>query len=74
MKITIRIFALTIALVGLSTSSFSRQSPRAAAYHPSALSEAAGMNSMPIPMCGPYLPTCPPGCKESGCPGPSSQQ
>ncbi len=67
MKTTIRIFALSLALVGLSTSSFSRQAARATDYHPSALSAAAGVSSFPIPWCGPKLPTCPPDCKTSGC-------
>ncbi len=60
MKTAIRIFAMTIALTGLSTSSFSITKPaaQAVANHPAPFASTSGMSALPIPMCGPYI--CPP--------------
>jgi len=52
MKLTVRIFALSIVCAGIAAASFS--SNRAQTI-PSYLSATA---HMPVPTCGPYMPGC----------------
>jgi len=58
MKTTVRIFAMTLVLAGLSTSSFSRPATQSVANRPAPFASTSGLSSMPIPWCGPYI--CPP--------------
>jgi hypothetical protein len=58
MKTTIRIFAMTVALTGLVSSSFSPAPGRIIPSHLSAYSSGPGPLSLPIPTCGPGLPGC----------------
>jgi len=53
MKLAIRIFALSVVLVGVAAASVSSSSSRVIASHQSA---TAGN---PIPVCAPGLPGCP---------------
>jgi len=58
MKTTIRIFAMTVALAGLVSSSFAPASSRTIPSHLSAFSSGPGPLSLPIPTCGPGVPGC----------------
>lgn len=58
MKMTIRIFAMTIALAGLFSSSLSSASTPAIPSHLSAFAAGPGPLTLPIPTCGPGVPTC----------------
>jgi len=53
MKLAIRIFALSIVLVGVAAASVSSSSSRVIPSHQAA---TAGN---PVPLCAPGLPTCP---------------
>jgi len=52
MKLAIRIFALTVVLAGVAAASVSSSSSHVA-------STQAVPTSMPGPVCGPGVPTCP---------------
>ena len=54
MKLAIRIFALSVVFAGVAAASLSSASTQAS---PSSLAASA---RLPIPACGPNLPTCPP--------------
>jgi hypothetical protein len=54
MKLAVRIFALSVVIAGAAAASLSSSSTHAIRSHQSAT------ESMPIPGCGPHLPTCPP--------------
>lgn len=58
MNLTIRIFAMTVALAGLVSSSFSSASTTVLPSHLSAYSSGPGPWSLPVPTCDPSLPTC----------------
>jgi hypothetical protein len=53
MKLAVRIFALSLVAAGAAAASFSPSASRAVVSHQAA---AAGL---PIPACGPGVPTCP---------------
>jgi hypothetical protein len=53
MKLAIRIFALSIVLVGVAAASISTSASRVLPSHQAATA------SNPIPLCAPGLPTCP---------------
>ncbi len=53
MKTTIRIFAMTLALAGLATSSFSRPTTQVIPNQPVPFASVSGLNAMPIPACLP---------------------
>jgi len=57
MKTSIRIFAMTVALTGLVTSSFSSASTPAIPSHLSGFALGPGPD-LPIPTCGPGVPDC----------------
>jgi hypothetical protein len=54
MKLAIRIFALCVFVAGAAAASVSSASTATFQSHQSASS------SLPVPTCGPHLPTCPP--------------
>jgi len=58
MKTTLRIFAFTVALTGLITSSFSSPANTRIPSHLAAFSAAPGPLGLPIPTCDPSVPTC----------------
>jgi len=60
MRIVIRIFAMSVALAGLATSSFSSPAMQTIPSHLSATAHGHGPLSLPIPTCGPGVPTCGP--------------
>jgi len=53
MKLAVRIFALSIVLAGVAAASVSSSSTHAFRSHQSAT------ETLPIPTCGPGIPTCP---------------
>jgi hypothetical protein len=54
MKLAIRIFAFTVVIAGAAAASVSSSTTHAVASHQSATS------ALPVPQCGPHVPTCPP--------------
>lgn len=58
MNATIRFIALTVALTGLVSSSFSSASDRMIPSHLAAISSGPGPLSLPIPGCDPSAPAC----------------
>jgi len=54
MKFAIRIFALSVVVAGATAATLSSASTHAVASHLSATA------SLPVPGCGPHVPTCPP--------------
>jgi len=54
MKLVVRIFALSVVIAGAAAASVSSSTTHAVRSHQSAT------ETMPIPACGPYVPTCPP--------------
>ncbi len=52
MKLAIRIFALSVVFAGVAAASVSSSSVRVLASHLSAT------DSLPVPGCGPHIPTC----------------
>jgi hypothetical protein len=54
MKLAIRIFALSVVVAGAAAASVSSSTPRVLPSHQSGTSE------MPVPLCGPGMPGCPP--------------
>jgi len=54
MKLAIRIFALSVVVAGAAAASVSSATTHAVP------SRQAASASLPVPMCGPNLPTCPP--------------
>jgi hypothetical protein len=58
MKLAIRIFAMTIALAGLVSSSFSTASPRNLPSHLAPVTAGPGPLSLPVPFCAPGVPGC----------------
>jgi hypothetical protein len=53
MKLVVRILGLSVVLAGAAAASLSSSTPKVLASHQSA---TAGL---PIPVCGPNIPTCP---------------
>ncbi len=60
MKIAIRIFAMTIAVTGLVSSSFAPAPARTLPSHIAAVSLGPGPLSLPVPFCAPGVPGCTP--------------
>lgn len=58
MKTTLRIFAFTVALAGLISSSFSSTSTAMLPSHLSAFASGPGPLGLPVPTCDPSVPTC----------------
>ena len=58
MKIAVRIFAMTIAVTGLVSSSFAPAPARAINSPAAAVAMGPGPLSLPVPMCGPGVPGC----------------
>ena len=54
MKLAVRIFALSVVIAGAAAASVSSSTTSAVVSH------QAVTKAMPIPACGPYVPTCPP--------------
>ncbi len=54
MKLAVRIFALSVVIAGAAAASVSSSTTQAVRSHQSATER------MPVPACGPYVPTCPP--------------
>jgi hypothetical protein len=54
MKLFVRIFALSVVIAGAAAASVSSSTIHSVASHQSVTER------MPIPACGPYVPTCPP--------------
>jgi len=54
MKLVVRIFALSVVIAGAAAASVSSSTTHMVRSHQSAT------ETMPVPACGPYLPTCPP--------------
>ena len=54
MKLVVRIFALSVVIAGAAAASVSSSPTHAIRSHQSAT------EALPIPTCGPYIPTCPP--------------
>ena len=53
MKLAIRIFALSVVVAGAAGASISSHGSNMIASHQSATA------SLPVPGCGPHVPTCP---------------
>ncbi|HEY3626407.1 MAG TPA: hypothetical protein VGL00_08980 [Terracidiphilus sp.] len=53
MKLVVRIFALTVVLAGAAAASLSSSTTHA-------ISHQSATERLPVPACGPYVPTCPP--------------
>jgi hypothetical protein len=53
MKLAIRIFALSVVVAGGAAAAISPRTANAVSNHLSATA------SLPIPTCGPHVPTCP---------------
>jgi hypothetical protein len=60
MKLAIRIFAMSVVLAGLSAASVSSATLRALPSHLSATASDPDPQSLPIPLCGPWVPCQPP--------------
>lgn len=58
MKLFVRCFALTIACAGLAAASLSSTSVQPVSNHLSAVVSGPGPMSLPVPGCGPGVPTC----------------
>jgi hypothetical protein len=54
MKLVVRIFALSVVIAGAAAASVSSSTTHMVRSHQSAT------ETMPVPACGPYVPTCPP--------------
>jgi len=54
MKLVVRIFALSVVIVGAAAASVSSSNTHAVR------SQQAATERMPVPACGPGIPTCPP--------------
>jgi hypothetical protein len=54
MKLVVRIFALSLVIAGAAAASVSSSTTNPVRSHQSAT------ETMPVPACGPYVPTCPP--------------
>ncbi len=54
MKLAIRIFALSVVFAGVAAASVSSSTSHVIASHQSATAD------LPVPMCGPHVPTCGP--------------
>lgn len=72
MKIAVRAFTMFVVFAGLALASVSSANTNTAkaASQPSAAAVDPGPLGMPVPECGPGVPTCPPNCTSSGCPQP----
>jgi flagellar basal body-associated protein FliL len=53
MKLAVRIFALSVVIAGAAAASLSSSTTHAVRSHQSAT------DTLPVPMCGPHIPTCP---------------
>ena len=53
MKLVVRIFALSVVIAGAAAASVSSSTTHAVRSHQSAT------ETLPVPTCGPYVPTCP---------------
>lgn len=60
MKLAIRIFAMTIAVTGLVSSSYAPTPSRAIPGQFATVSLGAGPFSLPVPFCAPGVPGCTP--------------
>lgn len=68
MKFTFRVLTMSVVFAGLAAASLP---PANSQVVPSAVSVAMadpGPFGLPIPVCGPGMPGCPPGCTIDGCP------
>jgi hypothetical protein len=54
MKLAVRIFALSVVIAGAAAASVSSSTTQTMRSHQSATER------MPVPACGPHIPTCPP--------------
>jgi hypothetical protein len=54
MKLVVRIFALSVVIAGAAAASVSSSTTHAVRSH------QAATETLPVPACGPYVPTCPP--------------
>jgi len=53
MKLAVRIFALSVVIAGAAAASVSSSNTRMVRSH------QAATETLPVPACGPYVPTCP---------------
>lgn len=60
MKLVIRIFAMCVVFTGLTAASFTPADSLTLPSHLSAVMLGPGPLSLPIPTCGPGVPTCTP--------------
>jgi hypothetical protein len=58
MKLAVRIFAMSIVVVGLAAASVSSATSNTRPSHQALTSTGPSNDSLPIPQCGPYVP-CP---------------
>jgi hypothetical protein len=58
MKLVVRVFSLSIVFAGLAAASVSSATTNALPNHLSASASGPGRKSLPIPQCGPGMPTC----------------
>jgi hypothetical protein len=60
MKLAVRIFALSVVVAGAAAASVSSSTTHVIRSHQSAT------ETLPIPQCGPYIPTCTPPNQQGG--------
>jgi hypothetical protein len=60
MKIAVRVFTMCVVFSGLALASLSSANVKATSQ-PSAAAVDPGPLSLPVPQCGPGVPTCPQG-------------
>ena len=58
MKLAVRVLSLSIVFAGLAAASVSSATTNALPSHLSASASGPGRRSLPIPQCGPGMPTC----------------
>ncbi len=60
MKTTVRVFTMFVVFAGLALASMSSANVKTASQLPSAAAVDPGPLGLPVPQCGPGVPTCPP--------------
>ena len=58
MKLAVRVLTLSIVFAGLAAASVSSATTNALPNHLSATASGPHRRSLPIPQCGPGMPTC----------------
>ncbi len=53
MKLAVRIFALSVVIAGAAAASVTSSNTKVVRSH------QAATETLPVPACGPYVPTCP---------------